>query len=112
MAQKWIDEQSNEYEPYPEKVGDMGFLVQFSNEIKGSDRYSLRYTPAYTNNSNQPRLKGWCGTYSDLATYGLGVWKIVRIAKNGRTLVEEVLNGPERDAFLEEMGYPDLTDED
>lgn len=108
MTQKWIDAQVNEYETGPEKVGDCGFLIEISNENTGGTRYKLSYTPAYTNQSNEPRLSGWCGTYNNVATYGAGVWKIIRIAKNGRTLIEEVPEGEERTAFLEEMGYPDI----
>ena len=112
MTQKWIDEQSYEYDIGPTKDGEMGFLIRISNENTGSDRYILRCSPPYTNRSNKPRLYGWCGTNNNVGTYGEGVWKITRIAKNGRTLIEEVEAGDERDAFLEEMGYPDLTDED
>ncbi len=108
MTQKWIDEQVHEYEAGPEKLGEMGFLIEISHENTGATRHKLSYTPAYTNQSNQPRLEGWCGTYNNVATHGCGVWKIIRIAKNGRTLLEEVPDGPDRQAFLEEMGYPDI----
>lgn len=112
MTQKWIDEQVHEYEQGPEKVGDIGFLIRNSNENTGTDRFSLRWTPAHTNQSHEPRLNGWCGTYNNVGTYGEGIWKIIRIAKNGRTLIEEVNDEQEREAFLDDVGYPDLTSED
>lgn len=99
MTTKWIDGQ--------EFDGDKGFLVEFYNSIAGSWRYVLRSKPAYTNLSNEPRLHGWCGSYMNLSTTGCGAWKVVRIAKSGRILIEE-MKGEELAEFLEEMGYPEL----
>jgi hypothetical protein len=101
MTTKWIDEQ----EGY--SVGEKAFLVNFSNANRGSDAYHLRNEPAYTNRSHKPVLHGWCGTYNDTATYGVGAWKVVKIAKSGRYFIEE-LEGDELKDFLEEMGYPEL----
>jgi len=112
MSTKWIDEQCNDYEQGPEKVGELGFLIRISNENTGADRYKLSFTPAYTNQSRKPRLLGWCGTYNNVGTYGEGIWKISRIAKNGRTLITEVDDESETQGFLDEMGYPDLTVDD
>ena len=58
--------------------------------------------------SRVPRLIGWCGSYNNISTSGCGVWKVTRIAKNGRMLIQEA-TAEEVEAFLEEMGYPDLT---
>jgi len=104
MTQKWIDAQ----EGY--KVGDVGFLINFSHENTGGESYILRDTPAHTNQSRTPRLMGWCGSDNNVSTHACGVWKVVRIAKNGRTLVD-VASEEETTAFLEEVGYPDLTDD-
>lgn len=105
MTTRWIDEQ----EGY--NVGDCGFLISNSHETEGWERYHLRDTPAHTNVSRVPRLIGWCGSYNNISTSGCGVWKVTRIAKNGRMLIQEA-TAEEVEAFLNEMGYPDLTDDD
>lgn len=105
MTQKWIDEQ----EDYG--VGDKAFLICFYNENTGGERHTMRNNPARTNQSHEDRLHGWCGSYNNVGTHAEGVVKVVRIAKSGRYLVEEI-EGDELQEFLEEMGYPDLTEED
>lgn len=105
MTPKWIDEQ----EGY--NVGDCGFLVSNAHETEGWERFYLRDNPARTNVSRVPRLIGWCGTYNNISTSGCGVWKVVRIAKNGRMLISQPTD-EEVAVFLEEMGYPDLTEDD
>ena len=105
MAQKWIDGQE-EY-----SLGDTGFLVCNSQETTGWSCYRLRDTPAHTNVSRAPRLVGWCGSYNNISTHACGVWKVVRVAMNGRMLITET-DADETAAFLEEMGYPDLTEDD
>lgn len=99
MTTKWIDGQDFD--------GDKGFLVEFYNSTTECWRYALRNTPAYTNRSNEPRLHGWCGSYNNTSTTGCGAWKVLRVAKSGRMLIEE-LKGEELVEFLEEMGYPEL----
>lgn len=103
MAKKWIDEQT-EF-----SVGDKAFLIEFSNSNTGADNYVLRNTPAYTNVSREPRLRGWCGSYNNVSTTGGGAWQVVRIAKSGRMLLQE-LEGQDLSEFLEEMGYPELAE--
>lgn len=88
-------------------VGDIGFLIEKNNTTTGVSRYDLRDLPAHTNQSHEPLLHGWCGTYNGLATYGRGIAKVERVAKNGRAFVRE-LAGDERDSALDELGYPDL----
>lgn len=101
MTTKWIDEQ----EQY--KAGDKAFLIQFSHENTGAENYVLRDQPAYTNVSRELRLKGWCGSYNNVSTYAFGAWEVIRIAKSGRYLIQE-LDGDALNEFLEEMGYPEL----
>ena len=50
---------------------------------------------------------GWCGSHNNLSTIGFGAWKVVRIAKSGRYLLES-LEGNELNYFLNDMGYPEL----
>lgn len=105
MTMKWIDEQGFDGRGYD--LGDKAFLVSFYNENSGSTKYVLRDRPAYTNITIEPRLTGWCGSYNNVSTEGEGAWKVTRIAKSGRYLIEE-LGGQELAEFLEEMGYPEL----
>jgi len=105
MTTKWIDEQGCAGRGYD--LGDKAFLVSFYNENNGSTKYVLRDQPAYTNVTKQPRLTGWCGSYNNVATESEGAWKVTRIAKSGRYLIEQ-LEGQELVEFLEEMGYPEL----
>lgn len=91
------------------KVGDVGFLVQHSHNLKGWIRHDLRLTPAHTNQSQEPRLDGWCGTYNDVATHADGMVRVERVAKNERVLVKR-LAGDELTAALEELGYPELAE--
>lgn len=101
MTTKWIDAQ----EQY--NVGDKAFLILFSHENDRVESYVLRDQPAYTNQSHQPRLEGWCGSYNNTSTSAMGAWEVVRIAKSGRYLIQE-LEGEALNEFLEEMGYPEL----
>ena len=105
MATKWIDEQEGYI------VGECGFLINHSHETEGWESYQLRSVPARTNVSRVPRLIGWCGSYNNISTSGCGVWKVTRVAKNGRMLIQEA-TAEEVEAFLEEMGYPGLTEDD
>lgn len=91
------------------RAGDVGFLVERSHNLHGTSRYGLCDTPAHSNLSHEPRLHGWCGTTDDVATYGRGMARVERLAKNGRALVR-VLTGDELAEALEEHGYPDLAE--
>lgn len=91
--------------------GKVGFLVNIENPVRGTDHYELRDNPPTTNQSYRPRLRGWCGSYNDTSTWGMGMWKVERMARNGRAFIRK-LDGDELQAALEEFGYPDLTDED
>ena len=90
------------------KIGDYGFLLRIvNNRTGGSEHYQFRDTPARTNQSLEDRLYGWCGSYNDVATHAEGVWKVVKVAINGRLKVERLSGGELADA-LEEFGYPGL----
>lgn len=101
MTTMWIDNQQ-EF-----GVGDMAFLIEFCNTNTGASQYMLRNQPAYTNVSREPRLRGWCGSDNNVSTTGVGVYRVIRIAKSGRYFMEEVRSDELRE-FLEEMGYPEL----
>ena len=88
-------------------VGQIGFLVEKRQILKGWERQELRDVPAHTNVSNQPRLHGWCGTYNDLSTHARGMVRVERVVSNGRAYVRE-LEGAELAAALDGLGYPEL----
>lgn len=90
------------------KLGDKGFWIEKQNPYNGGwEKHELRDTPAHTNQSNRPLLDGYCGSYNNVATYGRGSAKVIRVAKNGRCLIQTI-EGQELTDFLEESGYPDL----
>lgn len=88
-------------------VGDIGFLIENANESNGGSQFFLRDTPAHTNRSHEPRLRGWCGTWNNVSTEAHGMVRVERLARNGRALVIE-LTGDELTEALEELGYPEL----
>jgi hypothetical protein len=92
-------------------VGDAGFLVRISNAIKGNERHQLRHRPPHTDQSNEPIPRGWCGTRNNTATHGVGVWRVLQVAHDGRVEIREITDRDEIAAFLDEYGYPDLLDE-
>ena len=93
----------------PDSDPTTGFLVEITHETKGGTRHELRLRPPYTNQSREPRPMGWCGTYNDVATYGCGVWRVVRsVPESGRCKIEKVTDPEALEAFLEEVGFPDL----
>lgn len=85
----------------------VGFLWKRSHTMKGWDRFSLENRPPYTNKSGEPRLMGWCGTTNDISVTGCGMAKVVRVAGNGRALVQ-ILEGQDLKDALDELGYPEL----
>lgn len=96
---------------YPPAAGDYGFLIKKNHHTHCWMRHELRDTPAYTNQSHEPMLYGWCGSHNDLSTYGAGVVRVVRVAHPGRLLVRE-LEGDALRAVLDELGFPELMPED
>jgi hypothetical protein len=88
-------------------AGVVGFLVERANVLRGSSTYSVEGNPPTTNQSFEPRLHGWCGTYNDLATFGRGLVRVTKTTDNGRAYVQE-LQGDELLQALEALGYPEL----
>ena len=102
---KWIGTEMDTY-----RVGEVGFLVSREHHLQGWEKWDIHTSPAHTNMSHQPRLRGWCGTTNDVAVYAHGLAKVARVAKNGRAMVISI-QGEDEAKALEEMGYPDLADE-
>ena len=90
------------------EVGETGFLVEVENQLTGYHAFSLYSSPPKTNQSHQYRAHGWCGTTNDTAVYGRGVWRVVRVAKNGRIKIEKITDRSKLETFLEECGFPGL----
>ena len=101
----WINSNGQDYE-----VGQIGFLIKKSNPIRHTESHILSQRPPSTNQSHQPRVHGWCGSWNDTNTYGLGVWRVARVCKNGRVQLTECANAQEVVTFLAEVGFPDLLD--
>lgn len=99
---RWIGNESDAF-----TVGQVGFLVEISHATKGWTRYEVREHPPKTNQSFKPMLRGWCGSYNDVSTYGLGMVRVERVTKNGRAFVRELTGGDLVHA-LDDLGYPDL----
>jgi hypothetical protein len=89
-------------------VGDAGFLVRISNATNGSERYELRDRPPRTSQPLEPIPRGRCRTRNDTTTDGLGVWRVLKAARNGRVEVQEITDQDELMVFLAERGYRDL----
>jgi hypothetical protein len=92
------------------RVGDAGFLVRIGNATTGIERYELRARPPTVNHSQRPMPRGWCGSWNDVSSEGLGIWRVVEFARDGRAQIAEVLDPDELASFLNEYGYPDLLD--
>jgi hypothetical protein len=100
----WIDDDNCEI-----TSGRIGFLVETDRELDGGAKtYSLRAHPARGNQSGAPTLDGWCGSWNNVSTYGRGLARVARQAKNGRLCLARV---PATPALLDELGYPELSDE-
>ena len=104
-SQRWIGTEGDTF-----TVGETGFLVEITHTTNGWTRFSLRDHPPKTNQSFKPMLHGWCGSYNDVSTFGRGMARVERVAKNGRAFVRE-LTGDELVAALEDFGYPDLIEQ-
>lgn len=107
MTTIWIDGPDHISTP----VGSAFFLVAHSHHLKGWTRHELRDTPPRTNQSFEPRPIGWCGSYNDVSTQGRGVWRVTRVAKNGRVQLTRVTDPTELREYLDETGFPDLLDD-
>jgi hypothetical protein len=88
--------------------GTVGFLIGTTRN-GGYERLSLSDRPAHTNQSREPRLSGWCGSYNDVSTNARGLWRVVEIKANGRAKIEEI-TGDDLAAALDELGWPELAE--
>jgi hypothetical protein len=104
MTHLWING-----DEYHMAQGDVGFLISVVSQT-GEGRHVLREHPALTNQSREPRLRGWLGTTNNVARYGQGLARITEISLGGRFRVER-LNAEDTDAALKELGHPELAPE-
>lgn len=100
----WID--CNDFDT---KIGNIGYLVETTNNnARGATTLSLRDRPLRTNQSNEPRLTGWCGETDNKSRTARGVWKVARLNKAcDRALLVQV-TGADLAAFLADDGHPEL----
>ena len=91
-------------------VDQKGFLVCIE-PFQAAERYELRDRPPLTNQSREPRVVGWCGTGNAGAVYACGLWEVVKLARNGRAKICQLVERQEIAAALEELGFPELIDD-
>lgn len=102
MTTKWIGPDDKL------ELGQTGFLILHCPE-QGGNRYELRDQPARTNNTHKARLTGWCGSYNNVSTHAEGLGKVIRMARNGRALVETIeADSDEEKTILEDLGWSGL----
>lgn len=101
----WIDEHDCELDD----AGNPGFLIKIDPVYAGTGLtyYQLRQHP--THDADGPVLDEHAATIDGVARYGRGLAKVVRRAANGRVCLARV---PATAALLEELGYPELADDD
>ncbi len=100
---KWIDVCGGE------SVGTIGYLVSTDDSNRRAwNVLSLRERPLRTNRSHEPRLAGWCGEDNNKSRTAMGVWKIVRLNRDGDRAQIARVTGADLAAFLERDGYPEL----
>ena len=90
------------------RVGYIGYVVETLNTNNGGTTWSIRERPCHTNQSNQPRLHGWCGETDNRSRYARGVAKVTAVNAAGTRVRLARLEGAELLAFLERDGYPEL----
>ena len=89
-------------------VGERYFLIETTHYNHGSmTTYALSDRPAYTNQTGEPRLHGWCGTTDNRSVSAEGMVEVVCIAKNGRIKIRQIAPTLE---VLEKFGHPELAE--
>jgi hypothetical protein len=101
MKMMWID--SGDIEE-----GATGFLIEKSDANNNRKWHLFGDYPPHTNQSNRPRPVGWCGSYNNVTTSGLGIWQVVKALPNGRCKLLKLTDLDAITAYLEEVGYPDI----
>lgn len=85
-------------------VGDIGFLLELT-PATGPSRIELRDSPARTARNLTDVLYGFIPGRTSVEA--LGAAKVTEVARNGRGKVV-TLWGPELDAALNDLGYPEI----
>lgn len=90
-------------------VGDIGYLVSSDDSNRRAwDVLRLYRTPLRTNQSHEERLTGWCGETDNVSRTAKGVWRIVRLNKQGDRALVTQLKGADLCTFLANDGRPSL----
>jgi hypothetical protein len=101
----WIDCE------YGTEIGTIGYLVETTNTNTGRTTWSLRERPLRTNQSNEPRLTGWCGETDNRTRFAHGVVKVVALNAPGDRAKFIRLRGVDLAVFLADNGHPGLMPE-
>lgn len=86
------------------EAGDVGFLLELTPQ-NGASRIELRDSPARTARTLTDVLYGFIPGRTTVEA--LGAAKVTEVARNGRGKVV-TLWGPELEAALNELGYPEI----
>lgn len=87
-------------------LGEAGFLVEVCPQGKAS-RWLLRTRPQVTNDSQEPRLVGWCGETDNVSRFARGLARATVFTPNGRARIYPVV-GEDCKTALELLAYPEL----
>jgi hypothetical protein len=98
----WIDSYNGE------TSGTIGYLVETLNTSNGRTTFSLHERPIRTNQSNVPRLQGWCGETNNRSHYARGLVRVTGANASKDRIRVAAVKGDDARAFLEADGYPDL----
>lgn len=85
-------------------VGDAGFLVRISNATKGQERYELRDRRPHASQSLEPIPRGRWRARNETTTDVLGVWRVLKAARNDRMEIREITDQDELMVFHADHG--------
>ncbi len=91
----------------PFAVGDLGFLV--SREGEGIDDYTLSRKPATLVGQDTPRLRGFLGSWNNVAEIAHGLGRVVAVDAENDTIRVVPVVQTKVAAALADLGYPELS---
>jgi hypothetical protein len=97
----WIDGDKCE-------VSEIGFLIEIYSENTGNVWFKLRDCPVKDRETGEWTALGYDRGQNNLHSLSQGVWKVIKVAGNGRVLLARVLDREELVKFLDDTGFPDL----
>lgn len=93
-----------------EKVGDVVFVYEVFFSNTGKSEMRAAKTPRRTNQSREPKLRGWCGETNNVSVTARGLARVSRVFSGTERMQLRIFpkgSKAEQEA-LSEVGYPDL----